>query len=144
MIALSVAKLKMFSSQSEIFLWIKPKKKVESLDQCERLEVCEKARNVFLRWAWVCLTTRSYTTSHLHQVFLDFARILCLFSLVFRTSNFWSLRNLINHSIRACWIWDRLQPTRRYAPRWLFTISYPTRAHGIIVNYSSQGIYSSW
>ena len=24
--------------------------------------------------------------------------------------------------------------TRRYAPRWLFTISYPTRAHGIIVN----------
>ena len=25
--------------------------------------------------------------------------------------------------------------TRRYAPRWLFTISYPTRAHGIIVKY---------
>ena len=23
----------------------------------------------------------------------------------------------------------------RYAPRWLFTISYATRAHGIIVNY---------
>ena len=23
--------------------------------------------------------------------------------------------------------------TLRYAPRWLFTISYPTRAHGIIV-----------
>ena len=23
-----------------------------------------------------------------------------------------------------------------YAPRWLFTISYPTRAHGIIVNYN--------
>ena len=27
--------------------------------------------------------------------FLDFARIFSLFSLVFRTSNFWSLRNLI-------------------------------------------------
>ena len=51
MIALSVANLKMFSPESEIFLWIKPKKKknffVESLDQCRRLEVCEKARNVF-------------------------------------------------------------------------------------------------
>ena len=44
MIALSVAKLKMF-------LWIKPKKKkkffFESLDQCRRLEVRENARNVF-------------------------------------------------------------------------------------------------
>ena len=52
MIALSVAKLKMFSPGSEIFLWIKPKKKkkdffVESLDQCRRLKVREKARNVF-------------------------------------------------------------------------------------------------
>ena len=28
-----------------------------------------------------------------------------------------------------------LQPTRRYAPRWLSIISYPTRAHGIISNY---------
>ena len=24
---------------------------------------------------------------------------------------------------------------RRYAPRWLSTISYPTRAHGTIVNF---------
>jgi len=52
MIALSVAKLKMFSPESEIFLWIKPKKKnnffcVESLDQCRRSEVREKARNGF-------------------------------------------------------------------------------------------------
>ena len=51
MIALSVAKLKMFSLESEIFLRIKPKKKkknfVESLDQRQHLEVCEKARNVF-------------------------------------------------------------------------------------------------
>ena len=51
MIALSVAMLKMFSPEGEIFLWIKPKKKknffVESLDQCRRLEVREKARNIF-------------------------------------------------------------------------------------------------
>ena len=33
--------------------------------------------------------------SHLHQVFFDFARIFSLFLLIFRTSNFWSLRNLI-------------------------------------------------
>ena len=49
MIALTVAKLKMFSPESEIFLWIKPKMEkkknffVESLDQCRRLEVREKA-----------------------------------------------------------------------------------------------------
>jgi len=49
MIALSVAKLKMFSLESELFLWIKPKKKkgffIESLDQCRRFKVREKARN---------------------------------------------------------------------------------------------------
>ena len=52
MITLSVAKLKMFSPESEIFLRIKPKKKkktffAESLDQCRRSEVREKARIVF-------------------------------------------------------------------------------------------------
>ena len=46
MVALSIAKLKMFSPESEIFLWIKPKKK-KTLDQYWCLEVCEKARNVF-------------------------------------------------------------------------------------------------
>ena len=30
-----------------------------------------------------------------------------------------------------------LQQTRRYAPRWLSIISYPTRARGIIVKYMS-------
>ena len=52
MIALSVAKLKMLSPESEICLRIKPKKEkiivfVESLGQRRRLEVREKARNVF-------------------------------------------------------------------------------------------------
>ena len=51
MTALSVAKLKIFSPESENFSLNKVKKEnrnfVESLDQCRRLEVPEKARNVF-------------------------------------------------------------------------------------------------
>ena len=35
--------------------------------------------------------------------------------------------------------------TRRYAPRWLFTISYPTRTLGIIVNYCNyRYVYSQY
>ena len=90
---ISVAKLKMFSPESVIFLWIKPKKKkktfVESLDQCRRLEVREKARNVFSDeptsvWPQGVTQHRIFISS-----FFDFARIFSLFSLVFRTSNFW-------------------------------------------------------
>ena len=50
MTALSVAKLKMFSPESDNFSLNKAKKEkkiVENLDQCRRLEVPEKARNVF-------------------------------------------------------------------------------------------------
>ena len=51
MIALSVAKLKMFSPESENFSLNKAKKGkknfVESLDQCRHLQVPEKARDVF-------------------------------------------------------------------------------------------------
>ena len=54
-----------------------------------------KGKKWFLWWAYACLTSRCYTTSHLHQVFFDLAQIFSLFSLVFRTSNFWILRNLI-------------------------------------------------
>ena len=51
MIALSVAKLKMFSPRNFSLNKAKKEEKVflvESLDQCRRLEVREKARNVFL------------------------------------------------------------------------------------------------
>ena len=51
MIALSVAKLKMFSPETKKGKKDKKEKKnffVESLDQCRRLEVRKKARNVFL------------------------------------------------------------------------------------------------
>ena len=49
MIALCVAKLKMFSPESEFFLdkAKKEKKNFFCLDQCRRLEVREKARNIF-------------------------------------------------------------------------------------------------
>ena len=104
MIALSVAKLKMFSPESEIFLWINPKKKnffVESLDQFRRLEVREKARNVFLWWAYVCLTTRCYTTSHLHQVFF-FSISLAFLAFFARISRLLDMRLAIaNSALRA-------------------------------------------
>ena len=85
MIALSVAKLKMFK---ENFF-------VESLDQCRRLEVREKARNVF------CDEPTSVCPQGVtqHRIFIkfffDFARIFSLFSPIFRPANFWSLRNLM-------------------------------------------------
>ena len=98
MIALSVAKLKMFSTESEIFLWIKPKKEnenfsVASLDQCRRLKVREKEMFfvMSLRLSDHMVLPNIASSS---SVF-DFARIFSLFSLVFRTSKFWSLRNLI-------------------------------------------------
>ena len=95
MIALSVAKLKMFSPESEICLWIKPKKKkknfffVESLGQRRRLEVREKARNVFRDdptsvWSnWSLTQHRNFM-----KFFFYFAGIFSLSSLVFRTSKF--------------------------------------------------------
>ena len=58
------------------------------------------------------------------------------FSLVFYI--FWAfLIKQLFHSrlLDMRWLW----PTRRYAPRWLSIISYPTRAHGIIVNYNIAG-----
>ena len=50
-----VAKLKMFSPESEIFPWVRPK------------------MFFFLWWAYVCLTTTlgCYTTSHLHHFFFS-------------------------------------------------------------------------
>ena len=79
--ALSVAKLKFFSPESEICL--------------QRLEVREKVRNVFV------MSLRLSDHRVLHNIaspsrFLDFARIFLLFSLLLRTSKrLWRLRNLI-------------------------------------------------
>jgi len=86
MIAWGVAKLKMFSLElSEIFLWIKPKKEkknfVESLDQCQRLEVREKARNVF------CEEPTSVWPQGViqHRIFINFFSMLLGFSRFFRS-----------------------------------------------------------
>ena len=87
MIALKVAKIKIFTPEIEISLGIKHKKNVfgESLDQFRSLEVREKVRNVFV------MSLRLSDHQVLHNIassssFFDFARIFSLFSLVFRTS----------------------------------------------------------
>ena len=44
---------------------------------------------------------------------------------------------LIKQLFHSCLLDMRwLYTTRRYTPRWLSIISYPTRTHGIIVNYN--------
>ena len=66
---------------------------MESLDQFRRLEVREKARNVFV------MSLRLSDNKVLHNIasvlikfFFDFARICSLFPLVFRTSKFMELQ----------------------------------------------------
>ena len=87
MIALKVAKLKMFSPESEIFLWIKPKKKnllVESLDECRRLEVREKAR----KFLFIVMSLRLSDHKVLHnidRIFIKFLSISLGFSRFFRS-----------------------------------------------------------
>ena len=95
MIARSIAKLKIFLPESQIFLWIKLRKEKKlycgKFGSMPTFKSTRKGKKCFLWWAYICLTT----TSHFHQVFFDFAWIFSPFSLVFHTSNFWSLRNLI-------------------------------------------------
>ena len=76
-----------------------------------------------------------FSTSHLHQVFSISHGFSRFFRSYFILPNFWSLRNLIKQLFHSRMLDMRLvMPTLRYAPRWLFTIWYPTRARGIIVN----------
>ena len=77
MIALSVAKLKVFFAGKRLFAWNKAKKQnffVESLDQFQRLKVRKNVRNVFV--ISLCLSDHKV----LHNIassssFFDFARI---------------------------------------------------------------------
>ena len=82
MIALSVAKLKLFLPKSKISLLIKQKNFfVESLDQFQRRST-RKGRKCFVMS--LCLSGHQYyTTLHLHQ---DFTQIFSLFSLIFLAS----------------------------------------------------------
>ena len=68
------------------------------------------------------------------RIFIKFFSISLGFS---RTSNVWSLRSLIKQLFHSHLLDMRLV----IAPRWLFTISYPTRAHGTIVKYSTINAY---
>ena len=129
MIVLSVAKLKTFTPQSEISLGIKQNKNVfvESLDQFRSLEVREKVR-IFCDWpasVWPLGITQ-------RRIFIKFS----LFRSYFVLPNFWSLRNLIKQLFHSRLLDMRLVIANS-ALRWLFTISYPMRAQGIIVNYST-------
>ena len=105
MIALSVAKLKFFSPESEIALGLKQKKNVfvESLDQFRSLEVRERVGNAFV------MSLRLSDGKVLHNIasFCDFARNFSLSSIVFRT-NFWGLRNLIKQLFHSRLLDERL------------------------------------
>ena len=67
--------------------------------------------------------------------FFDFAWIFSLFSLVSRTSKFLEFKEFNKTIIPLAFVGYETGYSQRgaYAPRWLFTISYPTLAHGIIV-----------
>ena len=72
---------------------------MESLDQFRRLEVCEKARNVFV----MSLLMSDLNVLHIFassSSFFDFARIFTLFSLVFRTSKFLEFKEFNKTIIR--------------------------------------------
>ena len=85
MIALRVAKLKMFSPESEIFLF----------ESMPTFRSTRKGKKCFFVMSLRLSDHKVLRNITFSSSFFDFARIFSLFSLVFRTSNFWSLRNLI-------------------------------------------------
>ena len=95
MIALSVAKLKMFSPESKKNFF------VESLDQYQHLEVREKARNVFCDEPTSAWSQRVTQHCIFIKFFCNFATIFSLFLLVFHISNFWSLTNLMKQLLHS-------------------------------------------
>ena len=142
MIALSVAKLKIFFAGKRNFSLNKAKKEKHffggKFGSIPTFRHTQKGKRCFCDEP-TCLTSRYYTLSHLHQVFsisLGFPR------LYFIHSNFWSFKDF-NKTIIIIPL--RLLDTRlaiansalRASSHWLFTISYPTHAHGIpvIVKY---------
>ena len=59
------------------------------------------------------------------SIFFNFAQIFSLFLLVFCTSKLLEFKEFSRTFIPFAFV--------GYAPRWLFTIPYPMRTHGIIV-----------
>ena len=68
-----------------------------------------KGKKCFLWWASTSIWPQGVTQYRIFiKFFFDFARIFSLFSLVFRTSNFWSFRNLIKQLFHSCLLDMRL------------------------------------
>ena len=122
----------MFSPESEIFLWIKTKKKKRTFlwkvwINADVLKYAKRQEIFFVMSQFVCLTTRCCTTSHLHQVFFRF----CLDSLAFfaRISYFKSLEfKEFNKTIIPFALVG-------YETGYSCLPSHIQRAYGIIVNY---------
>ena len=84
MIVLSVAKPKMFSTESEIFLWIKPRKEKKNFfcgkfGSMPTFRSTRKGKKCFCDEPTCVWPQGGYITSHLHHVFFDFARIFSYF-----------------------------------------------------------------
>ena len=110
---------------------------MESLDQCLRLEVREKAR----WWASTSVWAQGFTQ---HRIFIKFFSMSLGFSRLFRSyfvlQIFGVLRNLSKTIISSAFVgydngYSQLGDTRLvgYLPP---HIQRPTRAHGIIVKYT--------
>ena len=91
MIALSVAKLKMFSPERQFFSLNKAKKEkqiVESLDQCRLLKVRKKARNVFCFFLFFFVMSLRLSG---HKVLHNMASSSIFFSISLGPSRFFRL-----------------------------------------------------
>ena len=132
MIALSVGKLKMFSPESEIFLRIKSKKKKKLFwGKFGTMPTFRKGKKCFLWWAYVCLTTRMLHNIASSSSFFRFRSYFLAFFARISYFKFLEFKEFNKTIIPFALVGYRTG----YAT--LFTISYPTRAHGIIVNYSA-------
>ena len=127
----SVAKLSVFfPPESEISLWIRQNQNlfVESLDRF-RSRSTRKGKKCFCDEPASVWPHRTYI-KFFYSISRGFSRF---FRSYFVLPNFWSLRNLIIQLFHL-----RLLVIANSALRallWLFTISYPTSANGMIVKY---------
>ena len=107
------------------------KKNVESLDQSRRLEVPEKVRNVFCDEP-TSVWPQGVTQHRIFKFFRGFARIFSLFCAHISYFKFLEFKEFNKTIIPFALVGYE---TGYRLVIWLFTISYPTRAHGIIAKY---------
>ena len=137
MIALRVAKLILIFRRKAKFLLNKGKKEkktffARSLDQFRSLEERKKARNVFV------MSLRLSDYKVLHNItssssYLDFVWIFALFLFAFRTSKFLEFKEF-NKTIIPFALVEYETGYSQLGASLAITMSYPTSAHGIIVN----------